>query len=121
MPPYQRFDAWRHCHALALAVYRVTGGFPSSERYGLAAQARRAAFSAAANIVEGSAKRGKAEFRRFLDIALGSLAELEYIFQLASELGMIETDAIPPLLDLHKEASRTTWGLYRSLSRRSTH
>ena len=116
MRPYERFDAWRHCHALTLAVYRVTTGFPASERYGLAAQARRAAFSAAANIVEGSAKRGKREFRRFLDISLGSLAELSYIIRLASELEMVQVEDLAALQRLHSEASRTTWGLYKSLT-----
>jgi len=55
MAPYERFAAWRECHALALEVYRATRLFPKDELYGLTSQARRAAFSAAANIVEGSA------------------------------------------------------------------
>ncbi|MGH8622565.1 MAG: four helix bundle protein, partial [Burkholderiales bacterium] len=79
MAHYEKLLAWKECHALALMVYRATEKFPRHERYGLTAQARRAAFSAAANIAEGSAKRGAAEFRRFLDIALGSISELEYI------------------------------------------
>ena len=74
-PPYRRFVAWQRCHELALAIYRATEHFPSAERFGLAAQARRAAFSAAANIVEGSAKRGSAEFARYLDMSIGSLNE----------------------------------------------
>src|SRR5690242_16163219 len=65
MAPYERFAAWRECHALALEVYRATRLFPKDELYGLTSQARRAAFSAAANIVEGSAKRGSAESRPF--------------------------------------------------------
>jgi len=58
MAPYERFAAWRECHALALEVYRATRVFPKDELYGLTSQARRAAFSAAANIVEGSPPRG---------------------------------------------------------------
>jgi four helix bundle protein len=52
MSRYEKLHAWRECHELALAVYRVTKRFPDDERYGLASQTRRAAFSAAANIVE---------------------------------------------------------------------
>ena len=78
MAPYERLHAWRECHALALAVYRATKGFPAEERYGLTSQMRRAGFSAAVNIVEGSARRGPREFRRFLDIALSSLTEVGY-------------------------------------------
>src|SRR5207248_10779342 len=63
-------------HELALAVYRVTKRFPADERYGLTSQTRRAAFSAAVNIVEGSSRRSAKEFRRFLDISLSSLTEV---------------------------------------------
>src|SRR5207248_7049905 len=65
MAAYERFAAWRECHALALEVYRATRAFPREELYGLTSQTRRAAFSAAANIVEGSAKHGAREYRRF--------------------------------------------------------
>jgi four helix bundle protein len=116
MPPYERFIAWRHCHELALAVYRVTARFPADERFGLVSQARRAAFSAAVNIVEGSAKRGRAEFRRFVDISIGSLGELGYTLRFTHDLGMLQDPDATTLRRLHEEASKTTWGLYRSLS-----
>jgi four helix bundle protein len=58
-------------HHYALAICRVTANFPKQETYGLAAQMRRAAVSAAANIAEGFGKRNKAgtvhEYRRGLD------------------------------------------------------
>ena len=117
MAPYERLEAWQLCHGLALAVYRATEAFPRSELYGLTSQARRAAFSAAANIVEGSTRRGKREFRRFLDIALGSLAELEYILRLCRELGMLEEARRAELTDLHTAASKVTWGLYAKMAR----
>src|SRR2546426_10404079 len=78
MAPYERLHAWRECHELAPAVYRVTKSFPSEEQYGLTSQTRRAAFSAAVNIVEGSSRRSRKEFRRFLDISLSSLTEVGY-------------------------------------------
>ena len=86
MMPYERFQAWRSCHELAIATYRLTRDFPKHELYGITSQMRRAAFSAAANIAEGSAKRGCTEFRRYLDIALGSLSELRYSALLARDL-----------------------------------
>jgi hypothetical protein len=75
--PYERFEAWKVSHELALAVYSATRGWPRSELYGLTSQLRRAALSAPTNIAEGCAKRGPAEFRRFLDYSLGSLSELQ--------------------------------------------
>jgi four helix bundle protein len=86
------------------------------EKYGLTSQARRAAFSAAANIAEGSAKRGSREFRRFLDISLGSLAELSYIFLLARELGYLKAEIWGEIEALRDHAGRLTWGLYRALT-----
>jgi len=100
-----------------LETYRITEGFPRRETYGLASQARRAAFSAAANIAEGSAKQGSREFRRYLDIALGSLVELSYTFRLAHDLGFIAADDAVPLLALRKHASIVTWKLYDAMRR----
>lgn len=115
MAPYERLKAWQECHALVLEVYRATNAFPPYERYGLTSQARRAAFSAAANIVEGSAKRGSAEFRRFLDISLGSLTALGYTLRLSKELGLLQKAPRARLNDLQSRARFLTWKLYRSL------
>ena len=112
---YERFVAWQKCHQLALIVYKVSDAWPSHERYGLVSQVRRAAYSAAANIAEGSTKRGKAEFRRYIDVSLGSLAELAYCLRLASDLG-IEQSRAAELESLRSEAAATTWGLYKSMS-----
>ena len=117
MAPYERFAAWRECHALALEVYRATRVFPKDELYGLTSQARRAAFSAAANIVEGSAKRGSAEFRRFLDISLGSLTELGYTLRISRELGILAEESWGRLNDLQSRARFLTWKLYASVSK----
>jgi four helix bundle protein len=84
-PRHKGLKSWKSCHELVLAVYRATADWPRREQYGLIAQARRAAYSAAANIAEGSAKRGSREFCRFLDISLGSIAELSYTLLLARD------------------------------------
>jgi four helix bundle protein len=117
MLPYERFAAWQRCHELVLAVYRVTASFPKDERYGLTSQARRAAFSAAANIAEGSAKRGLGEFRRYLDISIGSLSELAYILQLASELNLLTDKDRQALNALRARAGFLTWRLYEKVRR----
>jgi four helix bundle protein len=116
MMPYERFDAWRRCHELVLEIYLVTRRFPSDERYGLTAQARRAAFSAAANVAEGAGKRGRREFRRFLDISLGSLSELSYTLRLAHELGFLTKPQWCQIDELRNRAGQVTWRLAQSLS-----
>jgi four helix bundle protein len=120
MAYYEKLVAWKECHALALAVYRATEGFPKREMYGLTAQARRAAFSAAANIAEGSAKRGPAEFRRFLDISLGSLAEVSYIARLAKDLGLLNEDSWATLNNQQNRAGFVTWRLYQAVAKRKS-
>src|SRR5213592_1950238 len=111
MAPYERFAAWRECHALALEVYRATRAFPKDELYGLTSQARRAAFSAAANIVEGASRKGKNEFRHFLDISLGSLAELEYALEVALALEYIKSDTYAAFDKQYRRARFFTWKL----------
>src|SRR5437879_12445333 len=88
-PPYEKLHAWRECHELALAVYRATKCFPSEEQYGLTSQTRRAAFSAAVNIVEGSSRRSRKEFRRFLDISLSSLTEVGDALRFSREAALL--------------------------------
>jgi four helix bundle protein len=115
--PYERFAAWKECHALAIRIYRVTLGFPKHELYGLTSQIRRAAFSAAVNIVEGSSRRGSAEFRRFLDISLGSLSEVGYILRFARELELLNSSEWKELDDQQQRARYLTWKLYDSIAR----
>ena len=120
MMPYERFRAWQACDQLVLAVYRATNRFPRHELYGLTSQARRAAFSAAANIAEGSAKQGRREFRRYLDIAMGSLSELSYTLQLSRKLGFLPDEQWRDLDRLRAHASRLTWALYEAVRGKST-
>src|ERR1044071_8046476 len=89
MMPYESITAWQVAHELVLAVYRVTAGYPKHELYGVTSQTRRAAFSVAANIAEGAAKKSKRDFARYLDISLGSLSEVSYALRLARDLGYV--------------------------------
>ena len=120
MKPHERFVAWQHRHRLTLLTYQLTQTFPKSELYGITSQMRRAAYSAAANIVEGCAKKGAAEFRRFLDISLGSLAELSYFAILARDLKLLSHDEWLQFERVHEIAGKTTMGLHRAMARRGT-
>src|SRR6058998_1212549 len=116
MKPHERFVAWQHCHRLTLLTYQLTQAFPKSELYGITSQMRRSAYSAAANIVEGCAKRSASEFRRFLDVSLGSLAELSYFALLARDLKFLSNDAWLEFERVHEVAGKTTMGLHRARS-----
>jgi four helix bundle protein len=115
--PYERLLAWQHCHRLTLFVYDATQHFPKSELYGVTSQMRRAAVSTAANIAEGCAKRGRAEFRRFLDMTLGSLSELSYFALLARDLTLLSPEHWAEFETLLSEAGKTTMGLYKAIAR----
>lgn len=115
MAPYERRLAWQKAHAVTLRIYALSATWPADERFGLIAQIRRAAASVPTNIAEGMIKHGPAEFRRFLDIALGSQTEVRYLVRLAADLGYLrlaDQDAIAAEVD---EAGRLLWGLYRSM------
>ncbi|MDP3909392.1 MAG: four helix bundle protein [Gemmatimonadales bacterium] len=120
MNSYEKLHAWKAAHDLVLLVYRATRTFPTEERYGLTSQLRRAAFGVAANIAEGSAKKGPREFRRFLDIAVASMAELTYTLRLAQDLELI-AEALQVELEKQRDlTSRLTWRLYAAVRRLAT-
>ena len=118
MQPYERFEAWQFAHKLNLATHRITVSWPVAERYGLTAQVRRCAFSVVANMVEGSAKRGRREFARFLDISIGSLAELSYAYRFAREVGYLAEEEANELEALRESTARLTHRLYQAVSGR---
>jgi four helix bundle protein len=95
---YKKLDVWNRSFNATLAVYRLTKSFPTSERYGLAAQMRRAAVSIPSNIAEGSVQLSGKGFRRYLRIALGSACELETQLALCSVLGLGSRSAAEHLL-----------------------
>ncbi len=115
MAHYIRLHAWQAAHQFVLRIYGVTKSWPSEERYGLTSQIRRAAVSIPTNIAEGAARRGTNEFRRFLDIAGGSHAEVEYLLRLARELEYLSSSDSALALSQCAEVGRLLWGLHRSL------
>jgi four helix bundle protein len=115
MARHERFLAWQRVHQLTLAVYEATRTWPPAERYGLTGQARRAASSAGANIAEGAARLGPREFKRYLDIAIGSLGELDNHLRLALDLGLLSREKWQELTDLQSNAMGLVVLLARSM------
>ena len=81
---------WRKSIDLASKVYSATNRLPPVEKYGLQVQMRRSAVSVASNIAEGAGRTGRAEYIRFLNIARGSLTELETQVYIISDLRLLE-------------------------------
>lgn len=89
MKSFKELQVWRKAHELTLAVYGTSRSFPREELFGLTSQMRRSAASVAANITEGCGRRSDGEMVRFLQIARGSAAELEYHVVLSRDLHFI--------------------------------
>jgi four helix bundle protein len=115
---YEELRAFQACDSLVVAVYDAVRNWPKYELYGLTSQARRCAFSTAANIAEGAGKRGYREFRRYLDMTLGSLSELSYVLRLAHRLNYTSPEEHANLGRLLDEAGKLSFSLARSLDHR---
>jgi len=111
--------AWQRADDLFIELHGLTvKSWPTFERFELASQTRRAAYSVAANIVEGSARDHVRERLQFLNTARGSLAELGYCVHAAARLGYL-TEAQRDALDVKvKQTSAALNGYIRSMSAR---
>ncbi len=116
MRDHRNLRAFQLADQLALLIYRETTCFPKEEMFGLTSQIRRAAVSVASNIAEGCGRSSDVDFLRFLDMANGSLRELQYQISLAQRLGYL-----PPQSSLMNddsilfETGRVLHGLIRSM------
>ena len=113
MARYRDLIIFQKADKLAYEIYKLTQSFPKNEMFGLTSQLRRAALSIPTNIVEGHARRTKKEFRQFINISLGSLAETEYLFNFSKRLGYHTVSSDTEYL--LEEVGRVLWSFYRSL------
>ena len=97
MRNYEDLQVWRKAHSLTLAIYKNTQCFPSEERFGLTSQIRRSCASIGANLAEGCGRRSDGEMARFVQIAMGSGAELSYHLLLARDLGFVSKTSFEQL------------------------
>src|SRR5271165_4637507 len=97
MEDFKDLKVWSKAHALTLAIYKSTRQFPREEIYGLTSQMRRASASIGANIAEGCGRRSDPEMNRFIQIARGSVSELEYHLLLARDLRFLSVEEFEDL------------------------
>jgi len=112
---YKKLNVWEKADELAYQVYIVTRAFPKEETYGLTSQLRRAALSIPTNIAEGHGRQSKNELRQFMNIALGSLAEVKYLLDFSSRLKYLNIEQHRKLQDSAQEVGRILWKFYKSL------
>jgi four helix bundle protein len=115
---YRDLIVWQDGIKLAKIIYKLTEKFPRTETYALADQIRRAAVSVPSNIAEGQARKLPGEFRHFLHITLGSLAEVDTQLVLAQEFGYLSKDDISSVETQIQDLRKKLYALINSLPSR---
>ena len=110
---YEDLDVYKKADLFVVNIYNLTKQFPREEQFALTSQIRRAAVSVPANIVEGFTRKHLKEYIQFLQISLGSLAEVSYYLKLSKKLGYCENTN--DLVEDSVEISKMLQGLIRSL------
>lgn len=113
-PAYQKLIAWQKADLLVREIYKITLSFPRYEIYGLTSQLRRAALSIVLNIIEGHARQNRNEFRQFLKIAYGSLAEVEYLIAFAKDQKYLSETPYREIENLRRNCGQVLWKLLKS-------
>jgi four helix bundle protein len=113
---YKKLIVWQKSDEFAFEVYKLTKNFPKDELYGLISQLRRAALSIPTNIVEGYARKGDKELARFINIAIGSLAEVEYLLSFSQRLGYVTHEDYNRIEMLRSETGKLLWNFYKKVA-----
>lgn len=114
MQNHKSLEVWQQAMELVKLTYLVSASFPKVEQFGLTSQMRRAAVSVPSNIAEGVARGTTKEYVHFLNIARGSLSELDTQFEIARMLEFVEDSH--PVFQQIENVARLLTGLHRAMS-----
>ena len=94
MQNYTDLLVWKKAHELTLMIYKAVASYPKEETYNLVSQLKRASSSIATNIAEGTGRFSQKDLAHFLQMALGSSHEVEYLLLLSKDLNFINQEFI---------------------------
>lgn len=103
MRNFRKLKIWSQGIIIVKEIYKVAKKLPDDEKFGLKSQITRAAVSIPSNIAEGSSRNSEVEFKRFLEISIGSLFEVETQLIIIQELGLIRLEELTPIFELIAE------------------
>jgi four helix bundle protein len=113
---YRDLLVWQKAMELVTTVYAISQSFPGAEMYGLTSQLRRRAVSIPSNIAEGYGRNATGEYKRFLQIAVGSLFELQTQIEIAHNLTFLSTEIFTNTYEKTKELDRMLLSLIRKIT-----
>ena len=99
MRNFRKLNVWLNGIQLVKTIYFTSKNLPDSEKFGLKSQMQRAAVSIPSNIAEGCSRNSEKEFKRFLEIAMGSTFELETQLIICFELDYIDQNKLDKMLE----------------------
>jgi len=111
---FENLDVWKRSCRLSVELWQL---LKNSNEYWLKEQMLRSALSIPSNIAEGCERNSKAEFRRFINIAKGSAAELRTQVYIAIETGVLKKESIEKFIEELKAITKMLQALINSLNR----
>jgi len=98
MHRFKELAIWKLSRDFCSDIYEVTTTFPETEKFGIINQLRRASISVPSNIAKGCSRKSNKDFSRFLEIAMGSMYELETQLLISNDLGFITKEKAQELI-----------------------
>lgn len=114
---FEDLIVWQKAHELAVRLYRTTNREPFCRDFGLRDQIQRAAVSVMSNVAEGFERYSRSEFKQFLSVARGSVAEVRSQLHLARSLEYVSGEDFDTIYVLCKDISNLIGALRKSLER----
>ncbi|PWG06367.1 four helix bundle protein [Polaribacter aquimarinus] len=115
MRNFRNLLIWKQGILLVKEIYKIAQKLPSDEKFGLISQITRAAVSIPSNIAEGSSRNSEIEFKRFLEVAMGSLFEVETQLIIIQELELIKSEELEIIFELIAKEGKMINGLINTI------
>ena len=115
MRNFRNLNIWKEGIEIVKEIYKLSQKLPSEEKFGLRSQITRAAVSIPSNIAEGSSRNSEVEFKRFLEIAIGSLFEVETQLIIIQELNLVSSEELKNIFELIEKEGKMINGLINTI------
>ncbi len=115
MRNFRKLKIWEQGIVIVKEIYKIAQKLPADEKFGLKSQITRAAVSIPSNIAEGCSRNSEIEFKRFLEIAMGSLFEVETQLIIVQELNLINPEELKEIFELIEKEGKMVNGLINTI------